>query len=90
MKNYDANLLPAFGAAQVQAFANASMGWFFWSLKHNIAGGWRWMGTAQLIQFLVITLFTCSHCSLLSQFQCDARVFMMALQCPRRQSSHGS
>ena len=38
MHSYDASLTPAFGKAQLQSFSNASLGWFFWSLKHNISG----------------------------------------------------
>ncbi|CAI7914775.1 unnamed protein product [Closterium sp. NIES-54] len=41
MAHPDDSYQAAFGKAQLQAFANAQAGWFFWSLKHNISLGYE-------------------------------------------------
>ncbi|CAI6008460.1 unnamed protein product [Closterium sp. NIES-65] len=42
MAHPDDSYQAAFGKAQLQAFATAQAGWFFWLLKHNISLGTIW------------------------------------------------
>ncbi|CAI5513396.1 unnamed protein product [Closterium sp. Naga37s-1] len=42
MAHPDDSYQAAFGKVQLQAFATAQAGWFFWSLKHNISLGTIW------------------------------------------------